>query len=148
MKRILLVSAMFCLICVPSFCRDAGKNEGILFATGTLKEILARAKTENKPVFVMAYVSWCIPCQRMLAEVFPRKEVGDYFNATFVNARFDMEQGEGPAIARRYRVERYPTFLILDGDGTLLGTMIGGSPADDFIMRIKMLVRKGTAPAK
>ncbi len=143
MGRILPVSALFCLISLGSLCRDAGKNEGVVFSTGTFKEILAKAKAENKLVFVMAYASWCTPCRRMQGEVFPQKKVGDYFNSTFVNARFDMERGEGPWIARRYNVQRYPTFLILDGDGVLLGTMIGGSPADDFLMRIKLLVQKG-----
>ena len=32
--------------------------------------------------------------------VFPKKEVGDYFNANFLNLHIDMEKGEGIEIAK------------------------------------------------
>ena len=91
------------------------------------------------------YASWCGPCKRMAAEVFTQKKVGDYFNATFVNAKFDAEVGEGRTIAARYGVNAYPTFLLLNGDGKLVGKMVGGSPADEFIRQVKELKAKADA---
>ncbi len=142
MKKVLVFTALL-LICSLAF-GQGNKQEGIVFTKGSLSQVLAKAKAENKLVFVDVYASWCGPCKRMAADIFPQKKVGDYFNATFVNAKFDAEQGEGITVARTYKVDRYPTFLILDGDGVLKGTLIGGSPADDFIARIKKLVEKGT----
>lgn len=57
--------------------------------------------------------SWCGPCKMMDRNVFVKKSVGDYYNSTFVNARFDMEKGEGIEIAQKYMVRSYPTYLFL-----------------------------------
>jgi hypothetical protein len=46
----------------------------------------------------------------MERNVFTQKSVGDYFNANFVNARFDMEKGEGRDIAAN--TEYAPILLI------------------------------------
>ncbi len=120
----------------------AQNDQGIKFEKGTFSEILAKAKAQKKLVFMDVYASWCGPCKRMAAEVFTQKKVGDYFNATFVNAKFDAEVGEGRSIAARYGVNAYPTFLLLDSNGKLVGKMVGGSPADEFIRQIKELKAK------
>ncbi len=150
MKKILFTLFAAVAVFFLSFCISAqsGSAEGIAFETGTFDEALAKARDQNKLLFIDAYASWCGPCQRMASEVFTQKEVGDYFNATFVNWKFDVEQGDGIKLAQRYNVEAYPTFLIVDGNGALVGTMIGGSPADDFIRRVKLLVEKGTGVAR
>jgi thioredoxin-related protein len=61
----------------------------------------------------------------MERNVFTQKSVGDYFNANFVNARFDMEKGEGRDIAAKYGVRSYPTYLFLNGDGELVSQNFG-----------------------
>lgn len=94
--------------------------QGIDFNPGTWKEILAKAKQENKLVFIDVYTSWCGPCKKMAAEVFPLKEVGDVFNPNFVNYKIDAEKGEGIEIARKYGVKSYPTYLFVNGDGVLV----------------------------
>lgn len=114
-------------------------SDGIRFETGSLKTILAKAKAENKLVFIDVYAVWCGPCKRMASEVFTQKKVGDYFNQTFVNAKFDAEKGEGIEVAKKYGVKAYPTFLLLNGDGVKVGQMVGGSPADDFIKEVQKL---------
>ena len=139
MKRLLMLS--FALLLGLTFA-SAQESRGIRFESGSLSEILAKAKKENKLVFMDVYASWCGPCKIMATQVFTQKKVGDYFNKTFVNAKFDAEKGEGVQIARRYGVEAYPTFLLLDGNGTLVGKMVGGSPANDFIQKIEGLRQK------
>jgi thiol:disulfide interchange protein len=144
MKKVLFTASLLALISLLSCARSsqAASGDGVVFTQGTFQEILDKAKAENRMVFIDAYASWCGPCKRMDAEVFPQKEVGDYMNATFINAKFDMERGEGIQIAGRYDVTRYPTFLLIDGDGVLRGKLIGGSPAGNFVKRIKELMLK------
>lgn len=137
MKKIILMSMLMLFVGTVAFAQ-----QGIKFESGSLKTILAKAKAEKKLVFLDAYASWCGPCKRMASEVFTQKKVGDYFNATFVNAKFDLEKGEGIEIAKKYGVNRYPTFLLLDGDGKEVGKMIGGDDADGFIAKIKALAAK------
>jgi thiol-disulfide isomerase/thioredoxin len=109
--------------------------QGIAFesAETTWADILKKAKAENKIVFVDAFTTWCGPCKAMSNTIFPLKEVGDVFNARFVNAKIDMEKGEGPTIAQKYGVQAYPTYLFVNGDGELVHRSLGGMPAEKFI---------------
>ncbi|MDO5615308.1 MAG: DUF255 domain-containing protein, partial [Cruoricaptor ignavus] len=65
----------------------------------SFQEILSKAKKENKLVFMDAFATWCGPCKMMEKNIFPKENVKSYYNTNFINARFDMEKGEGREIA-------------------------------------------------
>lgn len=118
MKKI--ISGLFLFIGVLIF-----SQESIQFQDVPFKDLIAKAKKENKLIFIDAYASWCGPCKMMERNVFTKKSVGDYFNTNFVNARFDMEKGEGREIAAKFGVRSYPTYLFLNGDGELVSQNFG-----------------------
>lgn len=107
--------------------------QGISFDKSQYTDLLAKAKKENKLVFIDAYASWCGPCKMMDRNVFTQKEVGDYYNTNFINAKIDMEKGEGKELAKRFRVFSYPTYLFLNGDGQIVSRKIGYIDANNFI---------------
>ncbi len=107
--------------------------DGMSFTNGNWGEILAIAQKENKIIFLDAYTSWCGPCKLMAREVFPRKEVGDFYNANFINVQIDMEKGEGLELARKYNVAAYPTLLYIAASGTLLHRAVGFLQAEQLI---------------
>jgi thioredoxin-related protein len=109
--------------------------QGIDFVSQDTKwaDILAKAKTENKVIFMDAYTTWCGPCKKMAVDVFPQKEVGDYFNKQFVNVKMDMEKGEGVDLAKKYKIRAYPTYLFIDGNGEVVHKSLGMMPAPAFI---------------
>ena len=90
--------------------------------------------------FVDFFATWCGPCQIMAKQIFPQQKVGEFFNKTFVNAKFDAEKGEGVDVAKRYSVKAYPTFLILDSDGEEVGRIVGGADADRFIEEVRKVL--------
>lgn len=96
-------------------------------------DVLAQAQKENKIIFIDAYASWCGPCKLMAKNIFPQPEVGDFYNANFINTKYDMEKGEGIALAKKYGVKAYPTYLFINADGELLYTGTGYYAAKDFI---------------
>lgn len=107
--------------------------KGIVFEEAPFAEILAKAKKENKLVFVDCYTSWCGPCRSLATKVFPDEEVGKYFNEKFVSTKIDMEKGEGPELAKKYGVSAFPTLLILDHEGNETGRIVGFRGADALI---------------
>ncbi|MDQ2178437.1 thioredoxin domain-containing protein [Marinifilum sp. D714] len=112
--------------------------QGIEFEHGTFAEALAKAKKENKMVFMDCYTTWCGPCKMLAKNIFPQKEVGDYFNAHFVNVKMDMEKGEGIELQKKYGVKAYPTLLFMDANGKVLHTKVGGSDAAGLIEEAKI----------
>ena len=94
----------------------------------SFQSVLDRATDENKLVFIDAYTTWCGPCKMMDRKVFSDAAVGEAFNARFINAKFDMEAGEGPAIAQRYGVQAYPTYLFVNGAGEIVHRGVGYIP--------------------
>lgn len=129
MKKLSIFSALF----IGAFALA----QGIKFEETNFNTILAKAKKENKLVFIDAYTTWCGPCKLMAKNVFPQKNVGDYYNANFINAKIDMEKGEGIDIAKKYNVKAFPTYLFVDGNGELVHRTLGYVEEKDFIQFAK-----------
>lgn len=108
-------------------------QEGISFEKGTWSEVLTKAKSQDKLVFLDAYASWCGPCKWMAKNTFPDDEVASYYNAKFVNYKMDMEKGEGPAVAKTYNVDAYPSLLFVNSDGDLVSKNVGAMGPKDFM---------------
>lgn len=72
----------------------------------------------------------------MSKEVFPQKQVGDFFNAQFVCIKLNAEK-EGKAFAQQFNIKAYPTFIIADQQGNAKVTITGAFPADAFITKVK-----------
>lgn len=48
-----------------------------------------------------------------------------------------MEKGEGPELAKRFKIPGYPTFLILTPDGKEVGRVVGSNELEPFIQSIE-----------
>ncbi|MDR1274074.1 MAG: thioredoxin family protein, partial [Odoribacteraceae bacterium] len=128
MKYLLLI---ICTLLAPRL-----HAQGVQFEELPLADALRQAGEQGKLVFVDCYTVWCGPCKQMANVEFPKPEAGQYFNARFVNVKFDMERGEGLEVASRYAVNIYPTFLILSPDGGEVNRVIGSAPLGDFIEKV------------
>lgn len=111
----------------------ARNTRTMTFTKGSWNELLAKAKKENKLIFLDAYTTWCRPCIMMAKNVFTLNEVADYYNEHFINVTMDMEKGEGPALVKKYKIKAYPDFLYIDGDGKIIHRNGGYKEAPEFI---------------
>ncbi len=116
--------------------KDLTSYQGILFETGSLQEALDKARQEEKAVFVDCFTAWCGPCKMMSTNVFPEKQAGDFFNPRFVSIKIDMEKGEGKELARKWGVNAFPTYLVLNAGGEVVYTSRGYIPAEELIKRM------------
>lgn len=102
----------------------------------TLEQASAKAKAENKLIFLDCYTQWCGPCKKMSRDVFPQEQVGAYMNPKFINLKIDMESEYGAPLAKKLQIQAYPTFVIFNADAQEIGRFLGGSGAEEFIAKV------------
>lgn len=135
----------FLLIALPFYTLA---QEGMKFEHGiTWKDIQAKAKAENKYIFMDAFTTWCGPCKYMAANIFPMEKVGQFFNDKFVNVKVQLDTtkndndevkswyADGHDIMTKYKVQAFPTYLFFNPEGKLVHRAIGSSEADQFIAK-------------
>ncbi len=136
---------LFLLIALPLYSLS---QQGMKFEHGlSWKDIQAKAKTENKYIFMDAFTTWCGPCRYMAANIFPMEKVGNYFNEKFINVKVQLDTtqndneevkswyADGHDIMNKYKVQAFPTYLFFSPEGKLVHRSVGGSEADKFIAK-------------
>ncbi len=133
----------------PMILHGQSENIGIKFESGlSWKDIQAKAKTENKYIFVDCFATWCGPCKWMSRNVFSQGLVGEFMNRNFVNVVVQMDQTaddvdniknwylDAKMIADSFFVNEYPTYLFFTPDGQLVHRFTGSTEnGDAFIVK-------------
>ncbi len=97
---------------------------------------------ENKVIMVEVTATWCYWCKVMEKKVFPKKEVGDFFNNNFLNAKLYDSEVAAEEFAKKYKIDSFPTFVFLDKDGKQLFRIDGAiTNAKDFIAEAKKALK-------
>ena len=78
----------------------------------------------------------------MAKNVFTQSSVANKFNASFVNYMLDAEKGEGVCLAEKYQVTGFPTYLFIDGGGTVVYKIEGALTADKFNAEADQALKK------
>lgn len=141
MKRLLI------LLMLTPFLGFA-QQKGIRFENDlSWAQIKAKAKAENKFIFVDCFTTWCGPCKYMSNTVFPQEVMGNYFNDKFINVQVQMDKTDkdndyvkswyedAASIEKEHQIRAYPTFLYFSPDGKIVHRVVGGGEAEEFIAR-------------
>lgn len=113
-----------------------GAAAQVRFETKSTDAVREMALRSGKLVLIDLYASWCPPCQLMEREVFSLREVGEFVEARFVAAKYDVDKHTGRALMRRYGSGSIPLYLVFDTDGNLLGRITGASDAKTFMRNL------------
>lgn len=108
-------------------------EQGVSFFEGTLEEGIAKAKAENKLLFVDCYTTWCGPCQMMKKYTFKDADLGEYMAEKYVCMAVNMEEVEGAIVGQKYPVPAFPTLLFLDKTGRLIHGQSGSVNASALL---------------
>lgn len=148
MKRtlIILCTLIFALTTKAQTPEDTPTTGTHFLDNQPLDSALALAEAEGKMAFVDCYATWCGPCKMMTRDVFPLPTVGDFMNTHFVSLKVDMEKGEGPELSKKYEVQAYPTFLILDSEGKEINRLVGSNTPDEFIKSVQKAMKGSRLP--
>lgn len=128
--------ALLAAITFTVSARGQGKEmprSSIAFTEGKAKQVFRQAAQKGQYVFADLQASWCGPCKALKARVFTDKKVAGFFNTHFVNFSVDIEKGEGPDLAKKWKVEKLPTLLILDAKGNIIKKSEGYIDAEHLL---------------
>jgi thioredoxin-related protein len=143
------------VICAAGICRTA-RSENVEWLTD-VQAAQAKAKAEDKLVLLdFTGSDWCGWCKRLKKNVFDKPEFAEFARSKLVlvevdfphNKKLPQEQQETNArLDKTYGIESYPTIILLNADGKLVGRtgfVFGGASA--FISRLEKLI-KAKSPA-
>lgn len=122
------------------------QENGIHFEQNlTWTQVKAKAKAENKYIFVDCYATWCGPCKIMDREVYPKDTVGKVMNEKFVSVKvqFDSTKLDNemvtswyPDVAhimKDYKITAFPSYLFFSPDGEIVHRDEGVKSKADFV---------------
>jgi thiol:disulfide interchange protein len=111
----------------------------------------AQAKSEKKLVLMDFNGSdWCPPCKALRTKVFSDPDFVKFASQNLVLVDVDFprrkQQAEelkkaNEALSERFKIEGFPTVIVLNGDGKELTKKVGydGQSAKDFIAELEKL---------
>ena len=107
------------------------------------KQALAKADEDGKILMIDVYTEWCGPCKMLDKDTFPQKDVVDK-SANFVTLKLDAEKGQGPDVAKEFKVEGFPTILFVDGKGKLVHSVLGFVDAKGMVAEMDKALDKAS----
>ncbi len=119
-----------------------------------LSKAQAKAKAEKKLVLMdFTGSDWCPPCMKLKSEVFATTEFADYAKKNLVLVELDFprkkqqsaeQKQANQALASKYKVEAYPTIIVLNAEGKKIDELVGYQPGGPkpFLERLEKLKGK------
>ncbi len=103
----------------------------------------ARAKAENKPLFLYWGAKWCPPCNQVKATLFNRQEFIERSRA-FVPVYVDGDKAGSQKLGTRFKVRGYPTMVLFNADGSELTRLPGEVSANQYneVLSLGMAARR------
>src|SRR2546423_5513396 len=91
---------------------------------------LVEAREQHKEIFAYFTATWCPPCNRMKHGAWASEDVRRAMVRRYVPVRIDVDAH--PALAKKYGVDAFPTFVVLSDDGEPVRRSVGGLEADEM----------------
>ena len=105
------------------------------FRNSSFEEACEAAKKDGKLVLIDFVTSWCAPCKKMDKTTWKDKKVRAWLAEKTVALKIDAEKEL--KLAKDYRVQIYPTILLLQADGTEIDRLMGFRDAATFLSEMK-----------
>jgi tetratricopeptide (TPR) repeat protein len=92
------------------------------------------AKSENKNLILDFYTDWCKWCKKLADSTFTDTSV-IRFSMDFVFFKTNAEKDT--ALSERFKVNGYPTVILINPSGEEIDRVVGYATAPDFVQKIK-----------
>lgn len=115
-RHLMLISLLTLLVTLP-FATAGEPAWGDDISTA-----LKDAKSANKPVLVDVWAIWCVPCREMDETTYKDQKVLETMTG-FIPVKVDADAQK--IFIERYRVDAFPTILMLDSRGNEITRLLG-----------------------
>ena len=134
-----MLSLVACWVACQVNAAESGRKSDLDWLTD-LPQAQTKAKQESKFVFLdFTGSDWCRWCIKLHKEVFSKPEFAEYAKKNLVLVEVDFPHSKklsaaqtkaNNALQTKYDIEGYPTLVVLDANGKLLGKMnyVPGGP--------------------
>ena len=151
------------VLVAPSCSRDESAREQASSAEKQLKGLptkwlgfddgLAKARTEDKPIFVEFYADWCIFCRKFQKETIKDRKVERMLSENFVYVRLNGENSENRVryngksfsnveLTQAFGINAYPSLVFLDAKSKPITMLSGFVPPHDFVVVLDYIDQK------
>jgi thioredoxin-related protein len=123
----------------------AAATTGVRWET-SLPAAQARAQAEHKLIFLDVHTGWCYWCKKLQKETFPSPEARGVLSRMVPLSIETQDEMYKPTkdnfIEQKYRVDGYPTLLVLDASGREVARQPGFLPPQQFAAWINQVLKK------
>lgn len=133
-KSIIILTMMFLLVTTISCAQEKPvlEKDAQISWIEDYQLALNRAENENKTILINFTGSdWCKWCIKLVDEVFSHKEFVEYAEENLIMLKIDFpttfnqlpieEQKKRQELQQKYGVRGYPTILLTEANGTVIG---------------------------
>ena len=111
-----------------------------VFFEGSLDEVFAQAKKQEKLIVVDVYTTWCGPCKLLDKTTWSDARVKKLLGEDVIGVKIDAEKGEGIDFARKYKISAYPNLLILNAEGEVVSRQVGYVAPAQFLEWVRQVI--------
>ncbi len=147
----LLCSVVLLVFSTDLFAQSVAPSDSVHWVD--LEKGLAMAKSDNKPVFLWFYGSWCGYCKKMLAKVFPDSSVIATLNASFVPIKIETaskrqityqgaSMNESEFATSEFNARKVPSTWFVEPNGCRILHLMGYRPVSDLVKNLEYVRTK------
>jgi len=118
--KLLFITAILLLIISCDTKQDVVNFERI-----SMDEAVNKASQENKLVLADFFSTTCIPCQKLLKDVFSDSKMSAFINTHFISIKITSEWQDYQQLRAQYQVQGLPTVIFFNADGKELDRSCG-----------------------
>jgi thioredoxin-related protein len=129
---------IFCFILNKTIAQNSNITS---FYEGPFEDVLKESKRINRPIFLDFTSNRCKHCIKMEKETFQNSTIANDLNSNFIAYKVDLDDIEGQSMIKKYKIEEFPSYLIIDPKNNELGTIKGFYLAGQFKKALDKIMR-------
>lgn len=106
---------------------------------GPFEDIKMAAQRSNRLIFIDFSSETCATCVKMNKQIYSDKTISEKLNTYFLVYKISHDEPEGKALTKKFKIEEYPAFLILDAKENVSATIKGMHTNKAFYKKLEKI---------